>query len=158
MKTNIKDLLLYSLDNELTLTQQENLEKALAESTELQQEKEQLLQMRALVGGLRVRRDLDFPERVMNRLKQKEKRGFFSDLVALSPKVAAACIVFMLATTIGIYMREGNLSPDVIIGIEELTPEDAIGVQNERLFKTSTEKAMQGPEREQRINEKQKEK
>lgn len=148
MEKTMKDLLLYSLDNELTPDQQVHLEKALAESAELRQEKQQLLQMRSLVAGLRVRRDLSFPERVMNRLHIKEKRGFFSDLVALSPKVAAACIVFMLATIVGIYVREGSLSSDVIIGVEELTPEDAFGVENDRLFRSSSDKALEGPERE----------
>lgn len=144
----MKELLLYSLDNELTPAQQLHLGKALAESESLRQEREQLLQMRSLVAGLRVRRDLSFTERVMTRLQQKEKRGFFADIVSLSPKVAAACIVFMIATTIGIYVHEGSLSSDVIIGIEDLTPEDAIGVENERLLRTTGDKAMQGPEKE----------
>lgn len=148
MEKTIKDLLLYALDNEITPAQQVHLEKTLAESEDLRQEKEQLLQMRTLVSELRVRRDLSFSERVMTRLHQKEKRGFFSDIVSLSPKVAAACIIFMLATTVGIYMREGSLSPDVIIGIENLTPEDAIGVENPRLLRSSTDKALEGPERE----------
>lgn len=144
----MKDLLIYSLDNELTPAQQADLEKALAESEALRQEKEQLLQVRTLVAGLRVRRDLSFPERVMDRLHKKEKRGFFSDLVALSPRVAAASILFVLAMTIGIYLREGSLSSDVIIGVEELTPEDAFGIENEKLFRSSSDKALEGPQQE----------
>lgn len=150
MEKTMKDLLLYSLDNELTPAQQVHLEKALAESETLRQEKEQLIQMRALVADLRVRRDRSFPERIMNRLHQKEKRGFFSDIVSLSPKVAAACILFTIATTVGVYLHEGSLSTDVIIGIEDLTPEDAIGVENPRLLRSSSDKALEGPEKEKK--------
>lgn len=152
MKKNMNELLLYALDNEPTSAQQADLEKALAESESLRQEKEQLLQMRSLVADLRVRRDIAFSERVMNRFQKKEKRGFLYDIVSLSPKVAAACILFMLATTAGIYMHEGSLSSDVIIGIEDLMPEDAIGVENERLMRTSSDKAMEGPEKEREKN------
>ncbi len=148
MENTLKDLLIFSLDNELTLAQQAHLEKALAESETLRQEKEQLLQMRTLVAGLRVHRDMSFPERVMNRLHKKEKRGFFADLVALSPRVAAASVIFIITMTLGIYLREGSLSPDVIIGIEELTPEDAFGIENEKMFKNTTVKTLEGPHKE----------
>lgn len=148
MEITLKDLLIHSLDNELTPTQQAHLEKALVESETLRQEKEQLLQMRSLIAELRVRRDLSFPERVINRLHTKEKRGFFSDLVALSPRVAAASVIFIVAMTVGIYLREGSLSSDVIIGIEELTPEDAFGIENEKLFRSSSDRALEGPQKE----------
>ena len=49
-------------------------------------------------------------------------------------------------------MHEGSLSSDVIIGIEDLMPEDAIGVENERLMRTSSDKAMEGPEKEREKN------
>ena len=59
MKKNMNELLLYALDNEPTSAQQADLEKALAESESLRQEKEQLLQIRSLVADLRVRRDIE---------------------------------------------------------------------------------------------------
>jgi hypothetical protein len=149
MEKTMKDLLIHSLDNELTPAQQVHLQKALAGSEALRQEQKQLLEMRSLLADLRVRRDLLFPERVMNRLEKRGKQGFLHDIVSLSPKVAAACIVFMLATTLGIYLREGSLSPEIVIGVEDLELDDAaIGVENPRLMRSSSDKALEGPERD----------
>lgn len=148
-----KQILLRSLDQELTSEEQAQLEAALLESAALRQEKAELLQMRELVAGLRMRRDSDFPVRVMTRLRKERKGSFLADLVSLSPKVAAACILFMLATLFSIYLREGRLTPEVIIGVEHLTPEDAIGIQNARLNRKQVDKAMEMPKRDRNKRE-----
>ncbi|GEM_PF-1954352 len=151
MEQTSKELLFLSLDNELTTAEQTRLDAVLTESEALQQEKEQLLQMRSLVVNLRVRRDNDFSARVATRLKKQKKRGFWSDIVAISPKVAAACTALMIATLMGIYIREGSLSRDIIIGVDHLTPEDAaIGIENEKITKNRTDKAMEMPKENKR--------
>lgn len=145
MRDTQKELLLLSLDGELTHEQQAQLNAALSADAALRAEQAQLLQMRTLVAGLRVRRDKEFPGRVLERLGKEKKRSFLSDLVSLSPRVAAACILFMLATLFSIYLREGQLTPDVIIGVEHLTPEDAIGIQNAKLNRKQIDKALEMP-------------
>lgn len=151
MEQTSKKLLLFSFDNELTTEEQARLNIALTESEALEQEKGQFLQMRLLVADLRVRRDNDFSARVAARLKKEKKRGFWSDIVAISPKVAAACTALMVAALLGVYIREGNFSREFIIGVENLTPEDAaIGIENERITKNRTDKAMEMPKEKKR--------
>lgn len=145
MQDTQKELLMLSLDSDLTSEQQIQLKAALSSDATLREEQDQLLQMRTLVATLRVRRDNEFPVRVLERLGKEKKRGFFTDLVSLSPKVAAACILFMLATLFSIYLREGSLTPEVIIGVEHLTPEDALGIQNAKLNRKQVDKAMEMP-------------
>lgn len=142
-----KELLLYSLDHDLTPEQEAKLNAALEQSEALRQEKADLMQMRTLLAGLRVRRDHDFPARVMVQLKKEKKRGFLSDLVSLSPKVAAACILFMLATLFSIYLHEGRLTPEIIIGTDHMTPEDAVGIQNSKLNRKKIDRVMDMPKR-----------
>lgn len=132
MEKTALELLLYSLDNELTPAERTRLDAALSASETLQQEQEELLYMRELVSDLRVKRDSQFADTVMNRLHGKEDSGFWSDIVSLSPKVAAACVAFVIVSLVGVYFWEGKLSPESIIGTEQLTPEDAFTIQEQR--------------------------
>lgn len=151
MQQTSKELLLFSFDHELNAEEQTRLDAALVESEVLQQEKEQLTQMRSLVSNLRVRRDNNFSARVAARIKKEKKRGFWSDIVAISPKVAAACTALMIAALLGVYIREGSFSKEFIIGVENLTPEDAaIGIENEKITKNRTDKAMEMPKEKKR--------
>jgi hypothetical protein len=39
--------------------------------------------------------------------------------------VAAACFLLIAAAFVSLYLSEGSLSTDTLIGVEELQPEDA---------------------------------
>ena len=122
------DLLIHSLDNELTPAEAKQLEEALANSPELRQEKERLLEIRAMFGAAKMEQDHTFVNKVMMRINQAKKPSFNNVIVNLFPKVAAACVLLFLVTLIGIYITEGTLSTDAIMGIEEMSVEDALTI------------------------------
>lgn len=135
MEKKALNLLLYALDNELTSAEQAHLDEALAASEQLQQEREELLRMRTQLANMRplVERDEQFADRVMEKVyHNKTRSGFWSDLISLSPKVAAACVLFVVSSLLAIYFWEGNLSSEAIIGVQHLTPEDAFTIQEEK--------------------------
>ena len=125
MKQDLHQLLIRSLDETLTPQEQQRLDDALSASTKLRQEKAQLLQMRNLVAALRVKRDTNFAERVMARISRKEDASLLNGIVSLFPKLAAACLLVFMLSLLGIYTYQGSLSGEVIIGVENLLPEDA---------------------------------
>lgn len=122
------NLLLHSFDNELTPEQATQLEAALANSPELREEKVRLLEMRALFSAAKMEADHTFVNRVMLRIEEVKSTSFSKVIVNLFPKVAAACVVFILATLIGIYVTEGTLSADAIMGIEDISVEEALTI------------------------------
>ncbi len=134
MEKNKLNLLLYAMDNELTPTEQTRLDEALDASEKLRQEREELLRIRTCLADVHpiVERDEHFANRVMEKIYSAPRSGFWSDLISLSPKVAAACILFVVGTLLGIYFWEGNLSSEAIIGVQHLTPEDAFTMQEEK--------------------------
>jgi len=134
MEKKALDLLLFALDHELTPAEQQRLDDALATSAELREEHEALLHLRSVLKDMRpeVERDGQFADRVMAEIQTAPKSNFWSDFVSLSPKVAAACILFVVGSLIGIYFWEGNLSSEAIIGVQNLTPEDAFTIQEEK--------------------------
>ncbi len=132
MSKSAQDLLLRSLDYSLTAAERAQLEEALAASKDLQQTRDEYLKMRELLKELRVGRDYTFADRVMHKLEIEKEAGFWSDIASLSPRVAAISIAFIIISLIGIYRWEGNLSPEAIIGTEQLMPEDAITIQEKR--------------------------
>ncbi len=125
MKQDLHELLIRSLDGTLSPREQQQLDDALSASEKLRQQKAQLLQMRNLIATLRVKRDTSFAEGVMARLSQREDPSFLNGIVSLFPKLAAACLLIFVLSLLGIYTYQGSLSGEVIIGVEDLLPEDA---------------------------------
>lgn len=121
----IKGLLIRSLDQKLAPDEAARLRRALDESSALRAEEQRWHQMRRKIAALRVDRDPAFAERVTNRLFDLGKRTLSRTMAAIFPKVAAACVLLFLLSLAAIYFSTGALSVDAIIGIEELTPEDA---------------------------------
>lgn len=121
----IRDLLIRSLDQKLDPSETARLRRALDESSVLRTEQQRLRRMRRKIAALRLDRDPTFAERVTNRLLDLGKRTLSRTMAAIFPKVAAACLLLFLLSLAAIYFSTGALSVDAIIGIEELTPEDA---------------------------------
>lgn len=126
MDEKMIELLLYSLDNELTKAEQEQLDTALANSAALRAERDALLEMRNALANFSVDEDATFTDDLMQRI-QIEKRNvpIQSNIRKLFPRVAAACILLVLLSVVAIYMTEGNLSIEAIVGVQDLSPEDA---------------------------------
>ena len=119
---NIKELLIRSFDQELSAEERAALESALARSETWRQEKRQLEKLRSLLGGLQATPAPDFPDRVMDKLSTTSLEA---SLLSILPRAAAACLLAVLLTLIGIYLVEGSLSTEAIIGLSGLSPEDA---------------------------------
>jgi len=126
------DLLIKSLDNELSPQEQQMLEQALSESEALRRERDQLLAMRSALGELPPVHDPAFSERVMQRLHEKSITST-ALIAAMFPRVAAACILVLFAFLLSIYVSEGSLTSDALLGTQELTVDEAYSLAAEEV-------------------------
>jgi len=127
MKNNL-ELLLYSFEGELSQEEQQQLKKALSASPELRAERDKLLKIRKLIGGLKIPEDPSFSDKVLQRLNNsssKTETAFSATVVSLFPRVAAACIVILLLALSIVYLSQGNYSTDALIGVDTFSLEDA---------------------------------
>ncbi len=123
-KEALLELLIFSLDNELPAQQKLQLEKALQEQPWLRKEKQVLLQLRAGLARVSAPPSESFTDAVMADLGKSEELRH-SIIVRLFPKVAAACAVFLLAFILNVYFSDGSISMDSVIGVADLSPEEA---------------------------------
>ncbi|MCO6491829.1 MAG: hypothetical protein J5I98_25665 [Phaeodactylibacter sp.] len=121
-KETINELLLRSFDQELSGEERTRLEAALAGSEALRREKSQLEALRQMLGGLRAEPTAGFADEVLGKLNTSPVEA---TLLSILPPAAAACLIVLLLTLIGIYLAEGSLSTEAIIGVNNLAPEDA---------------------------------
>ncbi len=121
-KENIQELLLRSFEEELSGEEKSRLEAALETSAELRREKQQLEKLRQMLGALQAGPDESFVDVVMEKVNASPVGA---TLLSLLPRAAAACLIIILLTLIGIYLAEGSLTTDAIIGVSNLAPEDA---------------------------------
>ena len=127
MKINakLKEFLLRSFDEDLSEKEKKELAQALENSAELQAEKAQWQRIRLLISDLRVESSPDFTNQLMGRLRKGEKENMSPMVISIFPKVAAACLLVFFISLLSIYLSTGSLSVDSIIGVQDLTPEDA---------------------------------
>jgi anti-sigma factor RsiW len=123
---NIKDLLLRSITEPLSPAEQEQLDAALKSAPELREEQEQLLYTRDLVQNAIPPADAGFSSRVMQRLDKGRKEVAL--IVQLFPRVAAACVLVIMALSLFLYFEAGSLSADVLVGLEDLSVEEAVAL------------------------------
>lgn len=123
------DLLIRSLDEKLPEAQAKQLETALAGSAELRLEQQKLRKMRNLMGAFSVNTAPDFSEQLMAKLPRKSSAKIIS-LKRYATSIAAACVLLVLVSILSIYAWEGNLSTEALLGIQDLSPEDAYTILN----------------------------
>ncbi|MCB0561485.1 MAG: hypothetical protein H6573_09415 [Lewinellaceae bacterium] len=121
-KETIEELLLRSFEQQLSAEERGRLDAALAGSEELRREQQQLEKVRHWLGSLQATPKNGFVDGVMKELNTSPVEA---TLLSILPRAAAACLIVLLLTLIGIYMAEGSLSTDAIIGVNNLAPEDA---------------------------------
>ncbi|MCB0629507.1 MAG: hypothetical protein R2824_11980 [Saprospiraceae bacterium] len=126
MEQEIKNLLLRSLTEELSSEEAALLETALSESRELRAEQQALLQTRAAVRSTIPPADPAFVDRVMLRLEKKRKE--IALVVQLFPRVAAACVIVLIALGIFLYFEAGSLSTDALVGLQDLSIDEAVAL------------------------------
>ena len=100
MKRQFLDLILKSYDEELSETERKNLERALADSAELRQEKERIEEIRnQITANTKQSFSEGFADRVMNRISEKgpqrESDLFFESLFSVFRPVAIAALLLI---------------------------------------------------------------
>ena len=117
----MKDLLIRSLDGPLDTAEAKDLAVALQLSSELREEKRQLLAMRELLKGMG---NIPAPNIADAVIEEVQSPVLSRQLSHMLPRVAAACILLIIGGILGIYFSEGSLSVEAITGVNELPPED----------------------------------
>lgn len=124
MKEEWLELLTRSLDEDLSAEERMRLNTALATHDWLREEQKKLLQMRVLLGQWQPEANPSFADGVMQAIGQEQSQEGTALFVRLFPKVAVACALFFMIGLSTIYLSEGSLSTDAIIGLEDWSVED----------------------------------
>lgn len=125
MKKEWLDLLIYSMDHPLTPEEQKILDEALSLSKALKKEQEQLLAMRSLLSQNTPPASPIFVENVIAKLARPQQPKLTTIIVDLYPQIAAACVIFIAVALSAIYVSEGSLTYDALVGVNELSFGDA---------------------------------
>jgi len=125
MKKEWLDLLIYSMDHPLTPEEQKILDEALSLSKALKKEQEQLLAMRNLLSQNTPPASPIFVENVIAKLARPQQPKLTTIIVDLYPQIAAACVLFIAVALSAIYVSEGSLTYDALVGVNELSFGDA---------------------------------
>ena len=125
-KEALKILLVRSLDEALTDREKALLEEALREHEWLREEQKLLLAIRAQLATFQAPLNTNFTQDVLFQLESaKEQIESKTTIVYLFPKVAAACVIIMLAFFINLYLSQGYIDWDSLVGIQDVSPEEA---------------------------------
>lgn len=129
MKDKALDLLIHSLDNELTPAQKEQLAFYFEEYPSLKEEEEKLRTLRIALSNLQTDNQSSIADKVIGKLStRKIETDFQAVIMQLFPKVAAACLLVIVVTILATFYVEGSLSADALVGIQDLSPEDAYSI------------------------------
>jgi len=133
MNEEMLNLLIRSFDENLSEVERTSLDKALAGSPELREEKKQLSEMRQMIGETAERKFKPFfSARVMRHIEasQSEQEDFFGSLVwafRVFAMVGTAAIVLFFALNSKL---ANDLSIDSILGLPQLSIEDTWQLAN----------------------------
>lgn len=127
MDSQLLNLLIESFDRDLNATEQDQLNKALLVSPELKAEKDKLIAMRSMFSNVSISEDDTFVTRLKERLSldRQTENSFNAKVVHLFPRVAAACMIIIAALLMSVYVGEGTISMDSLMGVQDITIEDA---------------------------------
>jgi len=130
------NLLLKSLDEPLTDAEQLQLEKALADSEELKNEKEKLLEMRTMLSNQQTAYHFNssFEERVIAKIRSAKtppKKAsnqtdldFIAALILSFQRLAVPSFALICVMLIYVYLTADTLSLQAVMGISDVSPED----------------------------------
>lgn len=126
MNNDERDLLLKSLDTELSIEEYQQLESALENSSRLRAEKESLIQMRnSIKTAAATSFDDGFQDRVMARIQAKNIEEFTFTLFQIFRPVAIAAILLIILTASFNMWSSEQLSFDGILALTDISPTDA---------------------------------
>ena len=118
MNDQLIDLLIRSLDEELTSGEQQQLDLGLLESEELRGYKTELLQMRELLGNGKSSFTKGFDTRVMDSIRKQDFESGLYNVQKWIALPAAAAIAVLLALN---YYSDGSLTMDSLLGIKSVS-------------------------------------
>ncbi len=126
MSNDVRDLLLKSLDSELSNEEYQQLESALERSSRLRAEKESLLKMRSSLKSAAANSFGDgFQDRVMARIQVKNTEEFTFNLFQIFRPVAIAAILLIIITASFNMWSSEQFSVDGILALTDISPTDA---------------------------------
>jgi anti-sigma factor RsiW len=126
MKKEERDLLIKSLDSELTDIEDQILHKALEMSEELRKEKENLLTMRGILKSESAKSfSAGFEHRVMAKIQSGKSEDFIVSLLRVFKPVAIAAILLIIITASINVWSSDQLSLDGVMAIRDIAPEEA---------------------------------
>ena len=119
---NIRDLLIFSLDNPLSPEDEKRLNEALKSDSELRKEKDNLLKMRGMFSEFSVPENEGFADGILQKINAESNarnRDFETKFIRMFPRVAAACVIFLAMAFSAVNFSETRLVSDELIGIED---------------------------------------
>ena len=122
MKTT-KELLFLSYEWVLTTDEQRMLDRALESDISLQQEKEELDNLRVLLSSYQPAFSEEFQQNTLNQIYGFSKPNEFFQLFRAVALTGVAAILIMLLT---IYFTDGSLGIDAIYGLSNYTPDEEL--------------------------------
>ncbi len=127
-KQELHNLLLRSLDETLSAKEQNLLQQALANDEELQQLQTQYQQNEQALQQYEGDKIPYFAATVMRSINSQIANAE-NDLLAaiwkLFPRVALPALALTIALLVNVYVSEGALNVDTVMGIHDLTADDA---------------------------------
>lgn len=128
MKKEWINLLHRSFEDDLSKEETTRLTNALKESAELRKEQTALIATRNLFTSFSVTKDEAFVAAIMNTIEQENivaKRQIGHYLSQIFPIAIAACLLIFTSFMVSIYISEGNLDSETLVGINDLSPDEA---------------------------------
>ena len=122
------ELLVRSLDSSISNEEQVLLNDALEKNSWLQNEQKELLTIRQHLGDFEIQQNISFAENVIRALQVKPLNQFSSQITNWFPRIAMVFAVLFFLVIANIYYSEGQIDSDTIIGLQDLSPEDAYAV------------------------------
>ena len=126
MKKEERDLLIKSLDSELSVSEDHILQKSLNMSEELRNEREHLLEMRDVLKSEAAKSfSSGFEDRVMAKIQSRQNEDFTVYLLRVFKPVAIAAILLIIITaSLNVWSSE-QISLDGVMAINDVSPEEA---------------------------------
>ena len=127
------DLLIRSMNDQLTAEEDKQIQQALKGSSELRDEKIKL----SKVGKLLSSRNHSFSDGFRNRVMQAvgyEKKGkvisidFSRSFTSMFNRIAVAGVVAILLLVISLYISHGSLNINTITGVEPVSQDNLVSV------------------------------
>ena len=125
MNEELYDLLIQSLDQNLTPAENQRLEQALADSEELRTERDRLIAMRASLEEYPYQFKPFFVGRVMHQLEQLES-PFASSWILAFRQIALPGLALLIALLFFTWMKDGSLSWEIFTGVSAFEQEELL--------------------------------